>query len=526
VILRETIRRILLEDLASQLQQLKDKYVGDGKPMTEKDFEKILEVAANKFYIIAWLAKRVGTGMIKAEDIYKYKEYFDIFEKNKKKFTHKDINLYKTAEDLQKFLDEVFNVREGDLTFTEIQGKDNFVSKNDIEKLENTGGIKYLGIYDNGNFQYQVFQIFRVGKEVWKQYRDILGRCKGRNRGAKIDICTIGQYHYFREYLTDPRGSSYFLLFNLDDSRSPYQLHYESGQFMDKNDRERHNIKQLKFFEWVGDMVPKYSIENPKFPGNFEIPVKGKGTLDDRGRKQGLWKEFDRGRLDAIRTYVNSVVRGPYVEYFDEKKIQEKGFIGPNDRLDGEFESYHPNEEVHKKGKYKLGERVGVWIMGDEDGVYRMIDYDNNPIEVTGFTSTGKVRYVSTARRQDNERWRPNPAYGKTIFFNPSGSVNAIGTLGVDNSQLGEWTYYFADGSIKSQGKFLRGMREGEWTDVLKGKDGKKYIFVANFRRNIPNEKIKIYDEKGNFLKKKNAFDLKSRYWNDMSPDLESFRLY
>jgi len=526
VILRETIRRILLEDLALQLQQLKDKYVGEGKPMTEKDFEKIQEVAGNKFYIIAWLAKRVGTGMIKAEDIYKYKEYFDIFEKNKKKFTHKDINLYKTTEDLQKFLDEVFNVREGDLTFTEIQGKDNFVTKNEIEKLEGTGGIKYLGIYDNGNYQYQVFQIFKVAKEVWKQYRDILGRCKGRSRGAKIDICTIGDYRYFRNYLTDPKGSSYFLLFNLDDPRSPYQLHYESGQFMDKNDRERHAIKQINFFEWVGERVPRYSLENPKFPGDYEIPVVGKGTVDDRNQKQGLWKKFENGSLNAIKTYVNGKLRGPFVEYYHDGSIQEKGTFATAERLDGEYESYYPDGKTNRKGVMNDGEMVGLWILGDEDGVYRMVDYDKTPIEVTGFTANGKVRFVSYSREGDKKKWRPNPPYGETVFFNPSGTVNAIGKLGVDNSQLGQWTYYFADGSVKSEGKFIRGRRHGEWTDIIKDKDGKKFIFVSNFQNGMPANKIKIYDEQGTFLKKKNPWDLKKRYWNDMFPDLESFRLY
>ena len=147
--LLNSLRFILLEDLASQIQQLMDKYVGEGKPMTEKDFDKIQEVSNGKFNNIAWLSKRVGIGMIKAEDIYKYKEYFEIFEKNKKKFTHKDLNLYRNAEDLQKFLDEVIQVREGDIEFDEIVGKDNFVSKNDIERLEATGGAKYLGIFDN-----------------------------------------------------------------------------------------------------------------------------------------------------------------------------------------------------------------------------------------------------------------------------------------------------------------------------------------------------------------------------------------
>ena len=35
--LLDSLRFILLEDLASQIQQLKDKYVGEGKPMTEED---------------------------------------------------------------------------------------------------------------------------------------------------------------------------------------------------------------------------------------------------------------------------------------------------------------------------------------------------------------------------------------------------------------------------------------------------------------------------------------------------------
>lgn len=172
--------KLLLEDLDLQIQQLKDKYVGESKSMSEEDFAKIQDVSNNKFYLLAWLTKRVGNKMIKNEDIYKYKEYFDIFEKNKNKFTHKDINLYKTNEDLQKFIDEVINVREGSIVYDEIQGKDNYVSQNDIEKLESTEGIKYLGMFQdetaNKNFKYQVFQVFGVNKNTWKVYRDVLGK--------------------------------------------------------------------------------------------------------------------------------------------------------------------------------------------------------------------------------------------------------------------------------------------------------------------------------------------------------------
>ena len=80
--LSRNIRTILLEDLALQIQQLKDKYVGDGKPLKEEDFKKIEEVAHGKFYIIAWLTKKIGTNLLKSEDLYKWKEYIDIFTNN------------------------------------------------------------------------------------------------------------------------------------------------------------------------------------------------------------------------------------------------------------------------------------------------------------------------------------------------------------------------------------------------------------------------------------------------------------
>jgi hypothetical protein len=160
--LRSLIWKLLKEQVDQNVVNLKNKYVGEGKPISEDDFNKIVEVTGNKFYLLSWLTKKVGTGIIKAEDVYKYKEYFDLYEKNKKKFEYKDIHLYKTAEDVKKFLQEIVKLREGNIVYDEIQGKDNFVSQNDIEKLESSGGIKYLGIYDNGDYKYQVFEVFGV----------------------------------------------------------------------------------------------------------------------------------------------------------------------------------------------------------------------------------------------------------------------------------------------------------------------------------------------------------------------------
>lgn len=510
--LLESIRGILLEDLTSQIAPLKDKYVGDGKPMTEKDFVSILNAANNKFYLISWLAKKVGSNIIKPEDIYKWKEYFDIFEKNKNKFQHKDIHLYKTDEDVKNFLDKVIEIREGDIKFDETQGKDNYVSKNDIEKLEATEGIKYLGMFDG----YQVFQIFKVAKDVWKLYRDILGRCKGRARGAKIDICTIAHYSYFKNYLTDPKGSSYFLLYNLEDPKSPYQLHYESGQFMDKNDSEIIKIDQIRFFEFIGKLVPRYSLDQENFPGSFEIPVKGKGFQDEKKRKQGIWKNYENGRIESISTYLNDKRVGPFVDYHDNGKIYMKGSHHPKGYYDGEFSEFDEDGNIIQKGTLVNDKKVGVWYERTY-GNPRITDYSKTPIEVSGFTKDDKLRYVTYKSRPES-----SPS-GELVVFYPSGSVKAIGKLGVNGDMLGDYVGYFPDGRIQSQGKFVRGQRQGEWTDILKNKKGKKFILVANFWRNIPEGKIKIFDIEGNYLKSVSPKKINTNYWK-YTPNLQSFR--
>lgn len=38
---------------------------------------------------------------------------------------------------------------------------------------------------------------------------------------------------HFDDYLS---SGPYYVFFNLNDPKSPYQFHYESNQFMDKND--------------------------------------------------------------------------------------------------------------------------------------------------------------------------------------------------------------------------------------------------------------------------------------------------
>lgn len=229
------IESIVLDE--AHIDNIKNKYVGEGKPISEELFQQISDASFNKPAFIGWLIMRIVDKVIKAEDVYKYKEYFSIYNKHKHLFPIADINKIKTKEQVSDFLRKVIEIRELNVNKSEKpeDGK-NYLTVGEIKKLESVG-INYLGVSEG----YQVFQVppeCAGNEEAHKTYKNILGRCKGREQGASIDICTMANFDHFNDYLNNDPGSSYFVMYNLSDPQSPYQFHYESNQFMDKNDNQ------------------------------------------------------------------------------------------------------------------------------------------------------------------------------------------------------------------------------------------------------------------------------------------------
>jgi len=220
----------------SPLDDVINAYVGEDKPISEELFNEIKDVSNNATQFIIWLIKKIVNKLILSEDVYKYKKYFNLFNKYKSSYSKKDINQIKTSEDIQEFIDKSMEIDDKlNSTDASITDKDKYITINEIKKLEDNG-IKYLGVEDG----YQVFEVpneLKDNQEAWKTYKTILGKCKGRETGEGIEICTIASFDHFRGYLSKYPGSSYFVMYNLSDPNSPYQLHFESRQFMDKNDK-------------------------------------------------------------------------------------------------------------------------------------------------------------------------------------------------------------------------------------------------------------------------------------------------
>lgn len=225
------VEQIVIENY--KIDQLKVQFV-DGGLVSEKCFNEIIEMFPTSF-VNRWLLTMVSRKNIKEEDVYKFKEYIDIYSKNNKKFPISDLGQIKTAEQVRDFVKKAIEIRES--AIKAVGGEEskvdvkNLVSPNEIDKLKAVG-INFLGVVDG----YQCFEVpkeLKGNEQAFTTYKNILGRCAGRDQGAKIDICTMAGQNMFDHYLST---GPYFVFFNLGDPKSPYQFHYETSQFMDKND--------------------------------------------------------------------------------------------------------------------------------------------------------------------------------------------------------------------------------------------------------------------------------------------------
>lgn len=226
----------LLEQIVSEasIEQLKQQFV-DTEKIPQDVFDEIVKATNEKGAYATWMVKRVEDKTIKAEDIYKYEDYLKFFDRFKREFPSPDINTYKDERSIREFEQKAIELRERGIEQTggDVSNASNLVPPKGIQEL-NGVGIKFIGTVDG----YQCFLIPNSAKgnsKAWETYRKYLANCSGREQGAKIEICTMASQSHFDRYLTD-YGGDYYVFFNLGDPKSPYQFHYESNQFMDKND--------------------------------------------------------------------------------------------------------------------------------------------------------------------------------------------------------------------------------------------------------------------------------------------------
>lgn len=330
IIITESQYRILTEVYSEE--EFREKYVDSGL-IPENQFNEILNNIKKPFYV-GWLLKMLSSGFIKYEDAYKFKNYFNVFDKFKQHYPIKDLGQIKTMNDVFEFerKSKDILINQQDNEQGDVSDKKNLISTNDIQKLESVG-IKYLGVVD-GLQSFQVPPEVKDSKEAWNVYREILGKCSDRDKGQRVSICTMAGFSSFNQYLSDSPDSSYYVFYNLGDPKSPYQFHYNSSQFMDKNDDD---ISESELFVNLSKFLLKKGLSEKS------IPIFYKGKL---GLKITDDEKNTLGRINIIlRNIVNNITLG---EEFD--KTDNKWFISNIDNLNKEFAIGRKNDLTIRVG--------------------------------------------------------------------------------------------------------------------------------------------------------------------------------
>jgi len=210
----------------ASIDQLQSQFVDTNK-VSQEDFDQIKDATGGKGAYATWLIKKVtdkvnasgeldpenGKPLIKAEDIYKWEEYFQIFNRRKKSFPYADINLYKTQSDIRQFIEKA----------TELKNQEDKdpTKKKGVSKTDKFSDLK-IGEVDG----FDVYEIPKGRKDLYNTSCEL---------GSGTEWCTATgkTSEYFKQYIDE--GPLY--IFMKPGSDEKYQFHFESGQFMDKDDQ-------------------------------------------------------------------------------------------------------------------------------------------------------------------------------------------------------------------------------------------------------------------------------------------------
>jgi hypothetical protein len=201
------------------IDMLQTQFVDTGR-IDRNTFKDIVDAAQKDSAFATWLTSRVtGTKkakpIIKKEDIYKYKTYLDTFKRNKREYPLKDINMVKDENTLDDFIKKSKEIQDR-------EGEDISQQKG-ISKAEKYTKLK-LGEVDG----YEIFKFPKGSKELYGASCEL---------GSGTDWCTAtgNTDTWFLDYIS--QGDIYVII-NKSNPKDKYQFHYETGQFMDPNDRD------------------------------------------------------------------------------------------------------------------------------------------------------------------------------------------------------------------------------------------------------------------------------------------------
>jgi hypothetical protein len=212
------------------VDQAKKDHAFKGEPTPEEVVNALKKADPTDGKHLQFVIRMFLKGQFKLEDVNRIRGELEKFEKFRSKLQNKDLNSYKTLNDLYDALEQF---EEKDALSGKQLAK---LKKSDAEKVIDTPG--FIAIKPHS-------------EDAAKFY------------GAGTKWCTAGENDNMFQHYYD-QGHIYILIAKINGKDRKFQLHYESGQFMDERDQEvsKKDISELSkldgYTKFLNLMIKKH----------------------------------------------------------------------------------------------------------------------------------------------------------------------------------------------------------------------------------------------------------------------------
>lgn len=297
------------------------------------------------------------------------------------------------------------------------------------------------------------------------------------------------------------------------------QLHGEQKAFYPKG--QLMNRAQYEQGFQVGRYVYYYGNGNLGETSYYKI-FEGEGGRESF--KHGEQKEFyPNGQLKNITRYEQGLQVGEDVRYYANGNLAGtlyfkifEGKDGPESLRHGEIEQYHVSGYLQVKGRFEKGEREGLWLEYNKDGLEAEKEYVDGKVHgsVTLYYKNGEVmeRYHYYDEVVVNGTLLHTVTNGKRSVYYESGNIKKVQSYKW-GKLVGEQKEYFENGQLKS----LRVIDEDRQNREITGYDeqGRKTAEVRQ-KRDTQNRDIdKWMDHGKNILWRDGVLYRDENYLND-----------
>lgn len=189
----------------------------------------------------------------------------------------------------------------------------------------------------------------------------------------------------------------------------------------------------------------------------------GEGVMDEDGIKRGFWKEYyTDSLLRAEGNYDDGQRIGEWIFYFKNGKTEQKGNYLKGEKPEGKWNWFHENGNLWREEFFQNGLEHGLMVEYDDTGkVISKGEFLYGEKEGFWIYDSGDSREEGNYKggKKDGE-WKEY--YVVNGVFDKNSRTSFIGKF-VDGYPDGKHIYYFPNGKKKLEGKYVTGVKEGEW---------------------------------------------------------------